>query len=86
MTQILSDWITLLTEPGVEVELSDLSQIKAFRNFKHDMFLEMCVLGGCDYVDSLPGIGIKTACALIGGPVTGAIDIHNYCGLHCLAG
>jgi hypothetical protein len=25
------------------------------------MFLEMCVLSGCDYVDSIPGIGIKKA-------------------------
>lgn len=33
---------------GVEVDLTKLQTVKGFRSFKGDMFLEMCVLGGCD--------------------------------------
>lgn len=28
-------------------------------------FLEMCILSGCDYLSSLPGVGLKTAYALM---------------------
>ncbi|EFN54756.1 hypothetical protein CHLNCDRAFT_24009 [Chlorella variabilis] len=48
---------------GEEVQLEDLPQCKdlAFQGFGHDLFQEMCVLAGCDFVSSLPGIGIKKA-------------------------
>ena len=29
------------------------------------MFLEMCILSGCDYINSLPGVGVKKAHGLI---------------------
>lgn len=31
------------------------------RGFTPEMFLEMCILSGCDYISSLPGIGLKTS-------------------------
>lgn len=48
---------------GVEVDLSPsrLQNAKGFGCFQDDMFLDMCILSGCDYVDSVPGIGLKTA-------------------------
>lgn len=33
--------------------------------FTPQMLLEMCILSGCDYLPSLPGMGIKRAHALI---------------------
>ena len=50
---------------GVHVDLSGLSQVKDFGNFKGDMFMDMCILSGCDYVDRVPGLGLKTAQKLI---------------------
>ena len=32
-----------------------------FRNFSHEMIRHMCILSGCDYLDSIPKIGLKTA-------------------------
>jgi 5'-3' exonuclease len=32
-----------------------------FKSFMGDMLLNMCILSGCDYIDSLKGIGLKTA-------------------------
>lgn len=51
------------TGEGEEVQLCELPQARelAFQGFGHDLFQEMCVLAGCDFVDSLPGIGIKKA-------------------------
>jgi exonuclease-1 len=48
---------------GEEVRLADLPTAKelAFQGFGHELFQEMCVLAGCDFVASLPGIGIKKA-------------------------
>lgn len=33
--------------------------------FTFNKFLYMCILSGCDYVDSLPGIGLAKACKFI---------------------
>lgn len=50
---------------GVEVDLEKLGKCPGFGDFKDDMFLDMCILSGCDYVDSVPGIGLKTGQKLI---------------------
>jgi exonuclease-1 len=50
---------------GVEVDLSKLGKCAGFADFKDDMFLDMCILSGCDYVDSVPGVGLKTGQKLI---------------------
>ena len=33
--------------------------------FSHDMFLDMCILAGCDYLESVDGVGLKRAHALV---------------------
>lgn len=33
--------------------------------FTFNKFLYMCILSGCDYVDSLPGIGLAKACKFV---------------------
>ncbi|GBG33330.1 Flap endonuclease 1 [Hondaea fermentalgiana] len=37
----------------------------AMKTFTHDMVLDMCILAGCDYLDSLPGMGIVRAHKLV---------------------
>ena len=32
-----------------------------FYNWTHDQFLQMCILSGCDYLPSIPGVGSKIA-------------------------
>lgn len=52
---------------GEEFRFGDIVQNKDlnFRNFTKDMVLEMCVMTGCDYLPSLPGMGIKRAHGLM---------------------
>ncbi|GKU94313.1 hypothetical protein SLEP1_g7827 [Rubroshorea leprosula] len=52
---------------GVEFKHSTLQQNKelSFSGFTKQMLLEMCILSGCDYLQSLPGMGLKKAHALI---------------------
>lgn len=52
---------------GVEFQYSKLELNKELRfaGFTKQMFLEMCILSGCDYLQSLPGMGVKKAHALI---------------------
>uniref|UniRef100_A0A2N9I662 Exonuclease 1 n=1 Tax=Fagus sylvatica TaxID=28930 RepID=A0A2N9I662_FAGSY len=52
---------------GVEFQNSMLQQNKdlSFAGFNKQMLLEMCILSGCDYLQSLPGMGLKRAHALI---------------------
>ncbi|XP_065878620.1 exonuclease 1 isoform X2 [Euphorbia lathyris] len=52
---------------GVEFQYSRLQQNKdlSFAGFTNRMLLEMCILSGCDYLQSLPGMGLKRAHALI---------------------
>jgi exonuclease-1 len=50
-----------------EVKYENLGNIEkpSLVNFDMDMFRVMCILSGCDYVESLPGIGLKKAHELI---------------------
>ncbi|KAK1275541.1 Exonuclease 1 [Acorus gramineus] len=52
---------------GVEFRSSMLRQNKGldFSGFDKQMLLEMCILSGCDYLQSLPGMGLKRAHALL---------------------
>lgn len=52
---------------GVEFKYSLLQQNKdlSFAGFTKQMLLEMCILSGCDYLPSLPGMGLKRAHALV---------------------
>lgn len=50
-----------------EVSLADLPNCRelSFTGWSLDLFQQMCVMAGCDFVNSLPGIGIKKAHANI---------------------
>ncbi|OQR83792.1 exonuclease 1 [Achlya hypogyna] len=50
-----------------EIRLADLAKNKAlsFVGFNDDMFLDMCILSGCDYVASIPGLGVKKSHGLL---------------------
>ncbi|KAJ4816269.1 5'-3' exonuclease family protein isoform 1 [Rhynchospora pubera] len=52
---------------GVDYQSSRLPKNREldFSGFTHQMLLEMCILSGCDYLPSLPGMGVKRAHALI---------------------
>lgn len=52
---------------AVQFQYSKLQQNKelSFSGFTKQMVLEMCILSGCDYLQSLPGMGLKRAHALI---------------------
>ncbi|KAL1328817.1 hypothetical protein AAHE18_13G399300 [Arachis hypogaea] len=52
---------------GVEFRYSMLQKNKelCFEGFDRQMLLEMCILSGCDYLQSLPGMGLKRAHAII---------------------
>ncbi|VVA92974.1 unnamed protein product [Arabis nemorensis] len=52
---------------GVEFQASKLPINKelSLSAFSSQMLLEMCILSGCDYLQSLPGMGLKRAHSLI---------------------
>lgn len=52
---------------GMEFRYSNLHQNRdlSFTGFSKQMVLEMCILSGCDYLQSLPGMGLKKAHALL---------------------
>lgn len=39
-------------------------------NYHFKYFRHMCILSGCDYLDSIPGIGIKRALTFENGGTT----------------
>lgn len=52
---------------GFEIDLDNLNEVKEydFKGFKDDMLLTMCILSGCDYLDSVRGVGFKKAYKLV---------------------
>ena len=52
---------------GIEVDLDPLREVEEinFRVFSQDMLLTTCILSGCDYIDSIKGIGFKKAHKLV---------------------
>ncbi|XP_049371358.1 exonuclease 1 [Solanum verrucosum] len=52
---------------GLEFRYSKLEQNRelSLTGFTKQMLLEMCILSGCDYLQSLPGMGLKKAHALV---------------------
>lgn len=52
---------------GDSIDLGDISTNTDFnfQNFNQDMILTMCILSGCDYLDSIKGIGFKKAFKLV---------------------
>ncbi|XP_055852492.1 exonuclease 1 [Episyrphus balteatus] len=56
-----------LTGSGLLVEADKLYLSMGCRQEKYtfDKFRTMCILSGCDYLDSLPGIGLAKACKFV---------------------
>lgn len=50
---------------GTEIDLKKLKKIKQFKEYENDMFLIACIISGCDYLDSIKGIGFKKAVKLV---------------------
>lgn len=52
---------------GIEVDLSRLSEVEElnFSSFTEDMLLTCCIVSGCDYLESIKGIGFKKAHKLV---------------------
>lgn len=52
---------------GVEIDLTNLKKIKKpnFTEFTQDMLLMTCIFSGCDYLDSIKGIGFVRAQKLV---------------------
>ena len=52
---------------GWEVDLDRISEVEElnFKSFTSDMLLTTCILSGCDYIDSIKGIGFKKAHKLV---------------------
>ena len=48
---------------GIEIDLDKLGEVEElnFRTFSSDMLLTCCILSGCDYIDSIKGVGFKKA-------------------------
>lgn len=49
----------------VDTSTLHLSMNCHINKFTFDKFLYMCILSGCDYLDSLPGIGLAKACKFV---------------------
>jgi len=49
----------------VEAEKLHLAMGCTEEKYHFDKFRRMCILSGCDYLDSLPGIGLAKACKFI---------------------
>lgn len=52
---------------GKEIHFRDLGLVKELdlSRFSAEMFRHMCILSGCDYLESLPGMGLKKAHGLL---------------------
>jgi exonuclease 1 len=46
---------------GQYINLEQLTSIKIFENYQDDMLLTASILSGCDYLESVKGIGFKKA-------------------------
>ncbi|KAH9246983.1 hypothetical protein BASA81_015414 [Batrachochytrium salamandrivorans] len=54
------------TGRGEMVDLALLSKLGSeIRLFSSDQFLDFCILAGCDYLDSVRGVGVKRAMQLV---------------------
>lgn len=49
-------------QPIIEI---DLEQVLAGLQLTYDQFIDLCILCGCDYCNTIKGIGPKTALKLI---------------------
>jgi XPG I-region len=50
---------------AVEIRQEDFGNLPAMRNWTLERFRQMCILSGCDYLASPPGIGVITSAKLL---------------------
>ena len=50
---------------AIEIRQQDFGNLPAMRNWTLERFRQMCILSGCDYLASPPGIGVITAAKLL---------------------
>ena len=50
---------------GQYINLEQITTIKQFEGFTPEMLLIACILSGCDYLESIKGIGFKKAIKLV---------------------
>lgn len=53
---------------GFEVDMERIDEVDEevnMKNFSHDMFMTTCIISGCDYLDSIKGVGFKKAHRLV---------------------
>ena len=52
---------------GYEIDMENFPYItdNDFSEFTDNMFLTMCILSGCDYLESIKGIGLKKAYKMV---------------------
>lgn len=51
---------------GLEIDQDHFGRCRSLGNvFTEEKFRYMCILSGCDYLPSLPGIGLGKACKLL---------------------
>lgn len=48
---------------GQQIVLADLERNRdpAFAGWGHDLFVQLCIFSGCDFLRPLPGIGLRKA-------------------------
>lgn len=64
-TPILLRYLTAMESKGLPITEIDSKIVLASLELTHDEFIDMCILIGCDYLDSIKGIGPTTAYDLI---------------------
>ncbi|KGG52227.1 hypothetical protein DI09_19p90 [Mitosporidium daphniae] len=50
---------------GDLIQLEDIAKVASFKGFSHLQFRQTCILSGCDYLASLPKVGMGTAIRLM---------------------
>ena len=50
---------------GQEIQLKNIKKIKEFKNMSKEMFITSCILSGCDYLESIKGVGLQKALKLV---------------------
>ncbi len=65
------------------VRLRDLPQLPQFSALTYELFVVACIMSGCDYAASLPGIGIRKATKLVAQhrSMDAALRALGQCGL-----
>lgn len=64
-SSILLRHITFSEACKMPIQEFHLSKVLEEMELSHDEFIDLCILLGCDYCDSIPGVGPKRAMTLI---------------------